>query len=320
MRIEGVIVPLLTPLTPAETVDEDGLTRLIEHVIAGGVSAVFLLGSTGEAPTLSAEQKTRLVRKAAARIAGRVPLLVGVIEAGTAQAIELAQAYVKAGAAALVPTAPFYFRYSQSELAGHFRAIAASVSVPVFLYNIPPLVKMSLSAALVEDLAHMPNILGIKDSEGRLDLFQQYLAVRGAIPGFQVWQGAEADAAVSVVRGADGVVLGLANIAPRLTTDLYRAAAQTDLPAAWRLQEKLMQLFTIQRHKSFLAGLKAAAHLLDLCGGTLTRPFEPLDAQQAQQVSQILAALELLPAEAGRHENASGAQYATSFPTVRSAR
>ncbi len=295
MRINGVIVPLLTPLAANETVDEEGLGKLIEHVIEGGVAAVFLLGSTGEAPALSTRQKERLVRAAAAQIAGRVPLLVGVIEPGTGLAVEQARTYVRAGADALVPTAPFYYNYSQPELALHFKAIAAAATVPVYVYNIPPLVKVSLSANLVQQLAHTSGIQGIKDSDGKLDLFQQYLTVRDKFPGFQVWQGSEAVAALSVVRGADGVVLGLANVAPRLATDLYNAAASGDLASAWALQDRLMKLFTIQRHKSFLSGLKTAAHLLGLCGATISRPFEPLDEEQVRRVRQTLDELALLP-------------------------
>ena len=99
-----------------------------------------------------------------------------------------------------------------------------------------------------------------------------------------------------MARGADGLVLGLANIAPKLTVSLYRAAANGDLPHAWSLQEALMRLFVIQRHKSFLAGLKAAANILGLCGPTLSQPFEPLDDEQIGRVRQTLVDLKLLEA------------------------
>jgi dihydrodipicolinate synthase/N-acetylneuraminate lyase len=295
MKIDGVIVPLLTPLTSGRDVDDDSLARLIEHTIGGGVAAILLLGSTGEAPTLKPAHREQLVRTASSLVAGRVPLLVGVIEAGTDLATEQACIYQRAGADAVVPTAPMYFRHSQSELAHHFTAIAEAVTVPVFVYNIPPLVKLSLTPELVLDLAHVPGIGGLKDSEGNLDVFQRYLGVRDVVDGFQVWQGAEPVAAISVVRGADGVILGLANVAPRLAAELYLAAARGDLAAAWRLQDQLMRLFAIQRHKSFLAGLKAAGSLLGLCADTLSRPFERLDDDQVEHVRATLTALDLLP-------------------------
>ncbi len=294
MRIAGVIVPLLTPLTPGGDLDEDSLVRLIDHTVEGGVAAILLLGSTGEAPTIRPAERERLVRLATGIVRGRVPLLAGVIEAGTDLAVESACRYQQAGADAVVPTAPMYFRHSQQELARHFAAVAETVDVPVFVYNIPPLVKVTLTPELIADLARVPRIGGLKDSEGNLDVFQRYLAVREAVDGFQVWQGAEAVAAISVVRGADGVILGLANVAPRLATALYEAAARRDLAAAWALQDQLMTLFAIQRHRSFLAGLKAAASLLGLCTDTLSRPFESLDGEQVERVRETLVSLGLL--------------------------
>lgn len=296
MRIAGVIVPLITPMNVDGSLDEASLAKLIEHVISGGVSAIFLLGSSGEAPVFSDAEKTHLVRTAVRMVGGRVPILAGVIEASTARAVEQAKALVEAGAQALVPTAPIYFHYSQSEIAAHFRAVAAAVAVPIFVYNIPPLAKMVLTPAVVAELTEVPNILGLKDSDGRLDVFQEFLAVREAAPSFQVWQGAEPVAAISVVRGANGLVLGLANLVPRLTVDLYAAASTGDLPRAWGLQKNLMTLFPIQRHRSFLAGLKTAGHLLGLCGPTVSSPFEPLDAAQVGRVRDTLVGLNLLKA------------------------
>jgi 4-hydroxy-tetrahydrodipicolinate synthase len=292
MRIAGVIVPLLTPLLDDETVDEQSLGRLIEHVIAGGVAAIFVLGSSGEAPALRPAQKERIVRLAVAKVAGRVPVLAGVVEPSTTLAVEAARQYAALGADALVPTSPYYFLHDQDDLASHFRAIAEAVDIPVFVYNIPVLAGHTLSPELVASLAKLPNIQGLKDSDGKLDAFQQFLKSRSDT--FQVWQGAEPVAAISVVRGADGLVLGLANIAPQMIVAMYGAASSGNLEEAWRLQEQLMQLFPIQRHKSFLAGLKSAANHLDLCGTRVSLPFEELTAEQHGKVRATLVTLGLL--------------------------
>lgn len=293
MRIAGVIVPLLTPLLDDETVDEPALGRLIEHVIAGGVSAIFVLGSSGEAPVLRAEEKDRVVRLAVDKVGGRVPVLAGLVEASTVLAVDAARRYKKLGVDALVPTAPYYFNYGHHELSAHFRAVAAATDLPVFLYNIPALAGHTLTPELVAELSLLPTVLGLKDSDGKLDVFQQFLKLR--TNKFQVWQGAEAVAAISVARGADGLVLGLANIAPGLVVAMYRAAAAAHLPEAWRLQDRLMDLFVIQRHKSFLAGLKSAAQHLGLCGARVSMPFEALTAEQDAKVRATLVSLDLLP-------------------------
>jgi len=140
-----------------------------------------------------------------------------------------------------------------------------------------------------------PTIQGIKDSSGDLVRFQELLELRVERSGFQVWQGAEALAALSIIRGADGAVLGLANIAPALCCQLYQAAAHGDLTAAWALQNRLLHLYRIQEHRSFLAGLKTAAMQLGLCRARVTEPFEPLDQSQQAAVRRTLVELGLLP-------------------------
>jgi 4-hydroxy-tetrahydrodipicolinate synthase len=294
MHIAGVIVPLLTPLRDDETIDVAAVARLVDHVIAGGVAGIFVLGSSGEAPALRPAERERMLSATVKAVAGRVPVLAGVIEPSTAQAVETARRYAELGADALVPTAPYYFIYSQPELSAHFRAVAAATAKPVVLYNIPVLVKQTISPELVGELSAVDNIVGLKDSDGQLDPFQRFLKLRSK--KFQVWQGAEPVAAISMARGSDGAVLGLANIAPRMIVSMYEAASGGELATAWELQDRLMQLFLIQRHKSFLAGLKGAASLLGLCGARICLPFEPLTAEQLGKVRETLLAIGLQPA------------------------
>jgi 4-hydroxy-tetrahydrodipicolinate synthase len=296
MEIHGIIVPLLTPLQPDESLDEAGLERLIEHVIEGGVAAIFVVGTSGEFPALAPAVKERLVRATCAIVSGRVPVLAGVAEPGTRLAIAQAQRMAKLGIDGVVVTAPYYFLHPQNEISHHFSAVANAVDVPTIVYNIPQTVQTIVEPETIAELIQLSGIVGIKDSAGDMARFQEFLNLRVASSTFQVWQGAEALAAVSVVRGADGAVLGLANIAPRLCHDLYQAARDGDLVFAWAMHDKLMKLFTIQNHQSFLAGLKTAASHLGLCGRTVTAPFRPLDEAQAAQVRQTLIELSLLPA------------------------
>ena len=294
MKINGVIVPLLTPLNEDETLDMGALKRLIDHVIEGGVAAIFVMGSTGEAASLTLSEKQRLVAVACEYINGRVPMLVGVIESGTTNSVEQTGVFTKLGADAIVATAPYYFEYSQKELRAHFQDIAANSDVPIIAYNIPALAKAVISPELMCELLTHEGIIGIKDSAGDLGKFQSFLNLQKQYPAFQVWQGAEAVAAISVARGADGLVLGLANIAPKLCVDLYNTAQKGDFQKAWDLQNELMILFGIQRYESFLAGLKGAAHLLGLCGTAITKPFKNLDNEQLALVRQTLVELQLL--------------------------
>ncbi|MGH9842873.1 MAG: dihydrodipicolinate synthase family protein [Blastocatellia bacterium] len=234
LKLEGVIVPLLTPLRPDESLDEAGLERLIEHTLKGGASGVFLLGSTGEFALLSHETRFHLIRAARRIIKGRVPVLVGISEPGTRSAIAFGRRVVELGAEAVVATAPFYYNHSQTDLVAHFAAIAEDVAGPLVLYNIPRNVKVSLAAETVKRLMEIPNIIGLKDSAGELE-------------------------------------------------------------RAWRLQAQIGELISIHKHKSGPAGIKAACHLMGLCGPTAAAPFEELSEEQVAQVRQTLVGLELLP-------------------------
>jgi 2-dehydro-3-deoxy-D-pentonate aldolase len=296
-KLSGMIVPLVTPLRPDQSLDEAGLGRLIEHVLEGGARGLFLLGSTGEFALLDREARLQLIRAARGAVRGRAPVLVGISEPGTRAAIEFGQRAVELGAEAVVAAAPFYYNHSQDDLVSHFSSIAREVPAPLVLYNIPRNVKVSLAAETVRRLIEIPNIIGLKDSSGDMAQFQSYLELRSGRPDFSVMQGGELVAALSLVRGADGLVLGPSNVAPRLCHDLITAARAGETERAWRLQARLGELITIHKYKSGPAGIKAACHLMGLCGPTVAPPFEGLSEAQTAQVRQTLIGLGLLTAD-----------------------
>jgi len=292
LKVEGLVVPLITPLNSDETLDETGLERMIDYVIAGGVSGIFVLGSSGEFFSLDDATKERLVRAARSYIGGRVSLLVGISEAATRQTIQQGKRLVHLGADALVATAPYYYPHPPSELISHFLTIARAFDAPTILYNIPQMVKVSLDPETVQRLAEEPSIIGIKDSAGDMSVFEQYLK----IPNFAVTQGAETTAAQSVLMGAAGLVVGMANIAPGLCRAMFDAAKAGDKATAQSHQAQLMALFPINQQKSWVAGLKMAAHLLGLCSPNLTAPFAPLSEAQIGVIRQTLIQTGLLEA------------------------
>ena len=202
MKLEGLIVPLITPLNPDESLDEAGLERMVEYVIKGGVSGIFVLGSSGEFPGLSDTTKQRLVRAVKAQIGDRdVSLLVGIARAGTRHTLNEGRTLAPLGADAIVVTAPYYFWYSQAELIKHFFTIARGLDVPTVLYNIPSMVKMSLEPDTVARLAEEPSIIGLKDSAGDMTRFQKYIDIARQNSHFDICQGAEKTVADSVLAG-----------------------------------------------------------------------------------------------------------------------
>jgi 4-hydroxy-tetrahydrodipicolinate synthase len=292
LKLEGLVVPLITPLNSDETLDESGLERMIDYVITGGVSGIFVLGSSGEFFSLDDRTKERLVRAARSYIGDRVSLLVGISEAATRRTIQQGKRLVQLGADGLVVTAPYYYPHPPAELVPHFLTIARAFDAPTILYNIPQMVKVSLDPETVQRLAEEPSIIGIKDSAGDMSVFEQYLK----IPNFSVTQGAETTAAQSVLMGAAGLVVGMANVAPRLCRAMFDAAKAGDGATAQAYQEQLMALFPINQQKSWVAGLKMAAHLLGLCSPHVTAPFATLSEAQISTIRQTLVQAGLLEA------------------------
>lgn len=139
---QGVIPPLVTPLRDRDTLDEAGLERLIEHVISGGVSGIFVLGTTGEAPSLSYRLRRTLIGRACRQADGRVPVLVGITDTAFVESVAMARVAADAGAAAVVLATPYYFPAGQTELSAYINNIISELPLPLLLYNMPAMTKV----------------------------------------------------------------------------------------------------------------------------------------------------------------------------------
>src|SRR5580698_7635322 len=137
LPLTGIVPPMVTPLRGRDELDVAGLERLVEHILAGGVHGLFLLGTTGEGPSLSYRLRRELIERACRSVAGRVPVLVGITDTAFVEAVGLARFAAEAGAQALVLAPPFYYPNSQPELLEYIRHIAPELPLPLFLYNMP---------------------------------------------------------------------------------------------------------------------------------------------------------------------------------------
>lgn len=289
LDLKGVIPPMITPLTPDGQIDAAGVQRLVDHVIDGGVSGLFVLGSSGEGPTLPRHERDVAVRAFVAATRGRVPILVGVGETGTARTLEAVEDAESAGADAVVVMTPLYFLDADERyVARHVHAVAATATVPLLLYNIPQVTGNRFTPALIRELGQLPNVIGLKDSSGDWDAF---LAILDAAKSrdLRVFQGAEDLIARSVLAGADGSVPGLANLAPRLVCDLVAAAKDGDAARANALQQTLDRLGKLHEEGFWLAALKEAVSCLGICGPTTGLPIRPVDADGRAQIARLVS-------------------------------
>ena len=300
--LRGVIPAMITPLKDRDRLDVEGLERLIEHILGGGVNGLFILGTTGEAPALSYRLRRELIERTCQQVAGRVPVLVGVTDTAFAELVNLACHAQVSGAQAAVLSAPYYFPAAQTELLDYLEDVSAELPLPIFLYNAPANTHHFFQPTTVCRAAEIPNIVGLKDSSGDMIYFhsvQEFLAHR---PDFTRLVGPEQLMAETVMLGGHGAMCGGANFFPQLFVDLYKAASAGDLENVRVLHKRVMQISnTIYRvgkyESSYLKGLKCAVSLVGICGDFMAEPFRPFGAEERKQVRNHMVALGLLAPE-----------------------
>ncbi|WP_406321720.1 dihydrodipicolinate synthase family protein [Streptomyces sp. NBC_00519] len=305
--LTGVVPPVCTPLTPDREVDVPSLLGLVDHLVAGGVHALFVLGSSSEAAYLRDGQRRLVVESVAAHVGGQLPVLAGVIDMTTPRVLDHVASVTAAGADAVVVTAPFYTRTHPAEIARHFRLIAAASPVPVVAYDIPVAVHTKLPSDVVLELAAEGVLAGLKDSSGDLSAFREVVTgarTRSDITGFSVLTGSELVVDSALALGADGAVPGLANVDPHGYVRLDRLCRDGDWERARAEQERLCALFGLVSvgdatrmggSSSALGAFKAALHLRGIidCPAT-AEPQVPLSPAEVEQVGKYLATAGLL--------------------------
>ena len=289
LNLCGVIVPMITPLTTGGEVDQAAIERLVTHLLASGVDGIFVLGSSGEGPWLTASQRQQVIGETARVAAGRAPILAGLLEPSTGRTIEALRMAEDAGADAVVVTSPYYFGVDAAAQICHVETICASCALPVVLYNIPQNTHNPLTPATIRQLLEIDNLVAIKDSTGNWQHFEELLELRASKPGLRVFQGDEKLAARALLAGADGVVPGLGNLAPRLFSQIVASTRAGDKEMALSLQERVNSLWELHTYGFWLACLKYAASLLEFgggatCGGanTLADPAKAANRQLVQ--------------------------------------
>ncbi len=244
-KFVGVYPPVITPLTADEEIDREGVKKHIDFVVNAGVDGIFILGSIGEGPFVRPRVAAAMAEATVEAVAGRVPVIAGVIEPSTGRAIDAVKNLSGRGLAGYVAAAPFYFGgYVNRELDKHFRKIADAADLPVLLYNIPVNTKTPMNADLILGLQNHPNIAGIKDSSGDWPEIQPVLFNKEK--DFVFLQGNQYMCAVSLMMGAEGLVPGHANVWPKLVVDLMKAGKEKDFKTLFALQNTLDKLVKLR--------------------------------------------------------------------------
>jgi 4-hydroxy-tetrahydrodipicolinate synthase len=296
--LRGIVPPLVTPLLDNNTLDVEGLERLIEHVVAGGVHGVFILGTTGEAQSLGFSLRCEMIKQTARILNKRLPLLVGISDTSVADSVALANVAAENGADAVVSAPPYYYATAQPELAEFYEELIPQLPLPVFLYNMPTHTKVSFAPSTIRRIAENPKVIGFKDSSANGGYFQSVMHEFRDRPEFSIFVGPEEMMGEVVLMGAHGGVNGGANMFPKLYVDLYNAAAAKDVDKVRELHAKVMQLsstiYTVGSYgSSYLKGVKAGLSVLGICNDFLASPFNKFDEENKDKIRQAIKNLNL---------------------------
>ena len=296
----GIIPPLVTPLLDNDKLDIDGLERLIERLIKGGVHGLFILGTTGEAQSISYRLRHEMIKETCRINAGRLPVLVCISDTSIVESIHLAHVGAECGASAVVSAPPYYFAPGQPELAEFYEDLIPQLPLPIFLYNMPSHTKVNFAPATIQRIARNPQVVGFKDSSANAVYFQSVMYAMKDRQDFAMLVGPEEITAECVLLGGNVVINGGANMFPELYVDLYHAAVARDMETVSRLQPLVMQIsssiYTVGQHgSSYLKGLKCALSLLGVCDDFVAAPFHRFNVPEREKIRKALEALPFCP-------------------------
>ncbi|MGG6381612.1 dihydrodipicolinate synthase family protein [Paenarthrobacter sp. NEAU-H11] len=300
-QFQGVIPPVVTPRHADGSIDTASLTNVTKHLLDGGVSGLFVLGSSAEVPYMTNAERELVVSTIAEANASAgadaVPLIVGANEQTTNRVIEEAKKVIDLGADAIVVTSMYYAIGNAAETETHFRAVHAAVDKPIFAYDVPVRTHFKLPTDLLVRLGRDGVIAGVKDSSGDDVSFRQLLLAAKDIPNFDIFTGHEVVVDGALLGGAQGVVPGLGNVDPRGYRSLVDAAQAGDWAKAASEQDRLADLFEIVytpngRVSGGAAGLGAFKTALQLMGiiesNTMSVPMLSLNETETTAIKVIL--------------------------------
>jgi 4-hydroxy-tetrahydrodipicolinate synthase len=274
--IKGSIVAIVSPMHEDGTLDLDAYRRLIEWHIAEGTNGIVAVGTTGESPTVDPEEHGELIRVAVDAARGRVPVIAGTGGNSTAEAIELTEHARKVGASATLQVVPYYNKPTQEGLYRHFRTIAERVDLPMILYNVPGRTVADLGTDTTLRLAQLPGIVGLKDATS--DMARAADVLKHAPSTFALYSGNDDTALALVMLGGHGVISVTANIAPRLMSEMCRAALAGEYAKARAINNQLLPVHFKLFVEANPIPVKWALAKMGRIPGGIRLPLVPLSA------------------------------------------
>ncbi|MEO6000532.1 MAG: 4-hydroxy-tetrahydrodipicolinate synthase [Chitinophagaceae bacterium] len=287
-QLRGTGVALITPFDADHQIDFNALGTVLDFVIRDGVEYIVSLGTTGETPTLSMDEKIDIVNYTYEKVDGRVPVVVGIGGNNTQAVIDEMDKIPLEKAIAILSASPYYSKPSQDGLYAHYKALAEATPKPIILYNIPGRTGRNINASTVIRLAsEVDNIAGIKEASG--DMAQCMEILRDKPADFLVFSGDDALTLPQIACGMQGVISVAANCFTKDFTEMVRLCLKGDFKSAKRLNDELIDAYFLLFSENNPAGVKAVLSELGLIGNYLRLPLVPLSENMHSKVKEYLS-------------------------------
>lgn len=292
----GVGTALVTPFTSNGSIDEPAVRLLAVRQIDAGIHFLCPVGTTGEAPTLTSDEKVRVVELVVEAAAGRVPVLAGAGGYDTREVVHLVQRMERAGARGILSVTPYYNKPTSEGLFQHYHAIAASTALPIVVYNVPGRTGVNIDVSTLVRLAQIPNIVAVKEASGNIT---QMVEICAAVPDdFVVLSGDDALTLPLMAVGGRGVISVASNEVPAEMVQMVRLAEQGDFAAARKLNHWLLPLMQINFVEANPGPAKAAMAAMGLLGEHYRLPMVSPRPASRERIVSVLQQLKLLGAAA----------------------
>ena len=272
MYFHGLGVALVTPFTENGAVDFAAVARIVDNLVEGGVDYILVLGTTGETPTLTTDERKALIRFVRERVAGRVQLMVGVGGNCTRDVVATLRTWDLSGYDAVLSVNPYYNKPNQEGLYQHFKAISEASPLPIMLYNIPGRTGVNMTPETIARLAKdFPNIIGVKEASGNLEQMERIKALTPS--DFLLISGDDGLTVEVIKRGGVGVISVLANAYPAETKEVVDLAVLGNIEEAEHQLKALDDIISALFEEGNPVGIKTALHLKGVCSNTMRLPL-----------------------------------------------
>ena len=288
----GIITALLTPFHPDGALDIQTLRKRIAWQLDQGIHGLLVGGVSGEYVNLSPEERRHVVQATVDAVAGRVPVIAGILEPNTRQAVGAAKDFEALGVQALLLLTPFHNLPTPAGIITHFRTVHDATSLPILLYNNPGRTGIDMDLTLQEQLAALPRVVGVKECRREMAIVSEQ--IRRARPGFAVLSGEDDLALATFVLGGAGAILTGGNILPGLFLDIFHLVQRGEVAKAVELHHQMMPLILAIYTRNHPYPLKEAMALAGMPVGPARPPLAPMDEAQREKVRAALRDLGLL--------------------------